>query len=254
MHRTEASYYRMFHPEVYSSQEQKRMTTALKQADQLVSDNGKRALDFGAGIGNLTDKLLNLGYVVTAVDISAEMCQALRNNHPHEVKTGKLTVINSPVEDVAFRLGQFDLVTCCSVLHHLPDYEATLRQLCGFVKKGGVMFLDHEMSPDFWKPESSMLAQVVKSANFHSNPLLNTIYFRMVGLRLPAMDYTVSDYWFKPERHVEHTKIRHIFEEQNFQQFRRTDYYSRGSWIINPVSLLYRHVCRPDMSLWIAKK
>ncbi len=254
VHRVEASYYRMFHPEIYSRQEQKRVTAALQQADQLVTENRRRALDFGAGIGNLTDKLLELGYTVTAVDISAEMCQALRGRHPQEDKAGRLIVVNSPIEDVDFEAGQFDLVTCYSVLHHLPDYEAALRKLCTFVKHGGVMFLDHEASANFWKPEHGMLAQLVKSANFHSNPMLNTIYFSMVGLKLPTLDYTVSDYWFKREHHVNHTKIKRIFEEQNFSQFQRTDYFSRESWIINPISLVYRQLCRPDTSLWIAKK
>ena len=48
--------------------------------DKLVTDNQKNALDIGAGSGNLTGKLLLMGYNVTAVDISAEMCAILQTN------------------------------------------------------------------------------------------------------------------------------------------------------------------------------
>jgi ubiquinone/menaquinone biosynthesis C-methylase UbiE len=254
VHKVEASYYKLFHPEVYGPKEQKRLIAALKDADGLVSDNRKFALDFGAGTGNLTDKLLALGYTVTAVDISGAMCEALRRNHLAEIKSGKLMVVESPIEDLQFELGCFDLVTCCSVLHHLPDYEAALRTLCTYVKVGGVMFLDHEASPYFWNPEPSMLAQAVKSIYLHSNPILNSIYFRLIGLNIPTLDYTESDYWFKPEHHLEHKKIQSIFGQSRFRLFRRTDYFSRATWMANPLASLYRRICRPDMSCWVAKK
>jgi ubiquinone/menaquinone biosynthesis C-methylase UbiE len=254
VHKKEAQYYRLLHPEVYIKSEQKRITAALKEADELVSENEKQALDFGAGMGNLTEKLLALGYSVTAVDISAEMCHALRSTHRNELISGKLVVFECPIEDLDFTSGQFDLATCYSVLHHLPDYEATLKRLCSFVKKEGVVFLDHEASTNFWLPEPTILGQIVKSANFHSNPLLNTIYYRISGLNVPPLDYTVSDYWFRKEHHLDHSKILSIFQQQNFQYFRKTDYYSRGSWVFNPISLVYRHLCRPDMSLWVALK
>ena len=78
VHHLEAQYYELLHPEVYSKQEQKRIATKLREIDKLVSENHKVALDFGAGTGNLTGKLLQMGYTVTAVDISAEMCVILQ--------------------------------------------------------------------------------------------------------------------------------------------------------------------------------
>src|SRR4030042_6740668 len=120
VHRFEAKYYELLHPEVYSKQEQKRINSTLKIVDKLVTDNQKKALDFGAGTGNLTGKLLSMGYKVTAIDISAEMCTILRRKYKTYLETKKLTVINSPIENVSFDKGEFDLVTCYSVLHPLP--------------------------------------------------------------------------------------------------------------------------------------
>jgi ubiquinone/menaquinone biosynthesis C-methylase UbiE len=254
VHKVEVSYYELFHPEVYSKHEQKRITGTLQKAGNLVVNNGKRALDFGAGTGNLTEKLLTMGYEVTAVDISAEMCELLKKKHRTYLDAAKLAVVNAPIEDVSFEAGKFDLVTCYSVLHHLPDYEAALRQLCGFLKQGGVIYLDHEASPYYWKMEPTMLAELIKAVYFHSNPILNSIYFQMVGFKVPTLDYTLSDYWHKKEHSMDHQKIAGIFKKEKFSSAKRTDYYLTGSWIYNPVFSVYKHVCRPEMSYWIAKK
>ena len=80
VHRFEAKYYELVHPEVYNRYEQKRIDSILEMVDKLVTDNHvhtKKALDFGAGTGNLTVNLLQMGYDVTAIDISEEMCKIL---------------------------------------------------------------------------------------------------------------------------------------------------------------------------------
>ena len=165
VHRFEAKYYELIHPEVYNRYEQKRLNSALKMVDGLVADNRvhtKRALDFGAGTGNLTVKLLQMGYEVTAIDLSAEMCKILEKKCRHYLEAKKLVVLNSPIEDVSFDRDEYDLITCYSVLHHLPDYVDVIQRLCGLLKKGGVMYLDHEISPFYWKSEASNVANLVK--------------------------------------------------------------------------------------------
>ena len=254
VHRIEVGYYTLFHPEVYNRHEQRRLNAALSEADRLVWENRKKALDFGAGTGNVTSKLLTLGYEVTAVDISPEMCHALRKRFRTQLDAGKLVVVNSPVEVVGFREGEFDFIACYSVLHHLPDYEGALRRLCGFLKNGGVIYLDHEASPYYWKAEPTMLGEIVKSVYLHSNPMINSLHFRVVGFRVPTVDYGLSDYWYKKEHSLDHGKIQRIFKEQGFEFSRRTDYYLEGTWVPNPIFTVYKHVCRPEMSLWIAKK
>ncbi|MEJ2243215.1 MAG: methyltransferase domain-containing protein [Candidatus Bathyarchaeota archaeon] len=77
LHKYEANYYELIHPEIYNEPEQKRLISELKKANVLISsspDNLRMALDFGAGTGNITGKLLRMGYNVTAVDLSLEMC------------------------------------------------------------------------------------------------------------------------------------------------------------------------------------
>jgi ubiquinone/menaquinone biosynthesis C-methylase UbiE len=253
VHRSEAKYYEAIHPEVYGKKEQKRVWTQLKAIDQKIADNQRKALDVGAGTGNLTGKLLEMGYRVTATDISPEMCAILKKKYADYIPK-KLLVINSPIEALTFKEGEFDLICSYSVLHHLPDYESALKTLCGYLKKGGVIYIDHEASPYYWANERGMLASLIKGFTLHSNPMLNSVYFMVTGLRVPMIDYTLSDYWFKKEHALNHQAISKVFKAQGFESYKRTDHYLNGSWLPNPLSPIYRLVCKPEMSFWVAKK
>jgi SAM-dependent methyltransferase len=237
VHRFEAKYYGLLHPEVYSQQEQRRIRATLRLVDNIIEENDRKALDFGSGTGNLTGKLLQMGYNVTAVDISAEMCAILRDKYAAWIKTRKLTVINSPVEDVNFDKDEFDLI----------------QRLSFFLKKGGVMYVDHEVSPFYWRDEANFAAKLVKDLYLHSNPLFNAFYFQIVGVKFPSLDYTLSDYWHKKEHPLDHDKVESVFKE-NFDFFTRRDYYLKGTWVFNPLFYVYKLICKPEMSFWIAKK
>jgi ubiquinone/menaquinone biosynthesis C-methylase UbiE len=254
VHQFEAQYYELLHPEVYGWHEQKRIASKLKMVNQLAKSVRKKALDCGAGTGNITGKLLHMDYDVTAVDISAEMCAILRRKYRDYLETQKLTVINSSIESASFGRDEFDLITCYSVLHHLPDYVRALQGLCFSLRKGGAMYIDHEASPFYWKNESNNVANLVKLLYFHSNPILNALYFQMMNIRVPSLDYTFSDYWHKKEHPLDHRAVERVFAEENFGFFERTDYHLRGTWILNPIFYVYRYYCKPEMSFWIAKK
>ena len=253
VHRFEAEYYKILHPEVYREQEQKRLRSTLSIVDKLIANNKKKALEFGPGIGNLTGKLLQMGYNVTAIDISAEMCAILKEKYATWMKVKKLTVINAPIENVNFDNEEFDLVTCYSVLHHLPNYVDEIQRLSSILKKGGIMYVDHEVSPFYWKDESRSAAKLVKALYLHSKSSLNAFYFKIMGIKFPPLDYTLSDYWHKKENPLDHAKIESIFKE-DFAFFTRTDYYLKGTWFFNPIFYLHTHMCKPSMSFWVAKK
>jgi 2-polyprenyl-3-methyl-5-hydroxy-6-metoxy-1,4-benzoquinol methylase len=258
VHQTESNYYELLHPEIYNDFEQKRIKLTLKLVDKLIEDNQKVALDFGAGTGNLTGKLLQLGYKVIAVDISPDMCEILKKRLKNYSEDGRLRIINSPIEDVRFNEAEFDLITCYSVLHHLPDYVDVIRKLAALLKKGGVMYLDHEASPLYWKHEAhKKVACMMQYSHSLSEILINTLYFRILRVNIPNVshiDYHLSDYWTWKEHHIDHEKIKFVFKEEKFGFFTRIDYHVRRTWIPNPIFYLFKQTCEPNMSLWIAKK
>jgi ubiquinone/menaquinone biosynthesis C-methylase UbiE len=253
VHHSEAKYYEALHPEVYSKKEQKRITAKLKAIDSRIDNNQKMALDVGAGTGNLTGKLLQMGYTVTATDISPDMCRILKEKYASYLPN-QLTVINSPIEELSFEKGKFDLITFYSVLHHLPDYVSALKTIITYLKKGGVIYIDHEASPYYWKNEPSGMATMVKGIYFHSVPMINGLYFMLTGLHVPMIDYTLSDYWHKKEHSMNHQVIREIFKTSGFSSYERTDYYQTATFAPNPIFPIYRLLCRPEMSFWVAKK
>ncbi|MDG6223384.1 MAG: class I SAM-dependent methyltransferase [Candidatus Bathyarchaeota archaeon] len=258
LHKYEAKYYELIHPEIYNQHEQNRLLSTLKKANELIlyppNRRVKMALDFGAGTGNVTGKLLNMGFHVTAVDLSVEMCTILKKKYSDYVKLKKLVVVNSAVEDLIFEKESFDLITCYSVLHHLPDYVVAVRNLSGFLRKGGVMYLDHEISPFYWEPEPHMVANLLKFVYLYLNPVFNSLYFRLMGLKLPSLDYELSDYWYAKNHHIVHKKIKKVFEEQTYEHFERHDYHLRRGLFLNSFFILYKYICRPETSLWLAKK
>lgn len=257
LHRHEAKYYELIHPEIYNQHEQTRLISALKKANDLVSgtlEGVKRALDFGAGTGNVTGKLLSMGYHVTAVDLSVEMCNILEKKYADYVKSKKLVVVNSAVTDLIFSQSIFDLITCYSVLHHLPDYVGAVAHLSGFLRKGGVMYIDHEISPFYWQSEPRTIANLFKFVYLHLSPTFNSLYFRLMGLNLPPLDYTLSDYWYAKKHQINHKKIKNVFEKQAYEYSERQDYHLRRGYFLNPIFSLYKYFCRPETSLWLAKK
>lgn len=253
VHRNEAQYYELLHPEVYSRKEQKRITNKLTSVTAQIRNNKKNALDVGAGTGNLTGKLLLMGYNVTATDISPEMCEILKKKYVAYLHS-KLVVINAPIEELNFETEKFDLISFYSVLHHLPDYLAALQNVCSFLKKGGVVYIDHEASPVYWRGENSSLISLIKDLYFHSNPIINSLYFQLTGLNVPSIDYTLSDFWHKKDHALDHKAIEEVFKTQGFHQYIRTDYYQTATWMPNPLFPIYRLLCKPEMSYWIAKK
>jgi 2-polyprenyl-3-methyl-5-hydroxy-6-metoxy-1,4-benzoquinol methylase len=253
LHRIEAKYYELLHQEIYNATEQKRVTSVLKRLDKLITDNQKKVLDFGAGTGNLTGKFLQMNYNVTAIDISPEMCLVLEKKYKGYLKD-KLKVINANIDDVTFNKGTFDLIVCFSVLHHLPDYVGIIQKLSTFLKKGGVMYLDHERSPFFILNQKAILKRMYNTSNSVFKKLLRILYLRTKMMRFPDFDYSIADYWTKKEHRLDHNKIACAFNRAKFDFFTREDYYLTETWFSNPAFYIYKRSFAPDMSLWIAKK
>jgi 2-polyprenyl-3-methyl-5-hydroxy-6-metoxy-1,4-benzoquinol methylase len=250
----EAKFYELIHDEVYGRYEQKRIFTTLGRIDKLILRNQKKALDFGAGTGNITGKLLKMGYTVTAIDISPDMCAIMKTQFKNYLEKGMLEVINSPIEDAYFDEQKFDLIACYSVLHHLPDYENVIHVLSKYLKKGGIMYLDHEGPTYNRKPIA--IDRFVRFFHFRTNWLINKLFLKVKGFTIPSaehIDYKLSDYWAFDEHPIDFDKIGQILQKK-YTRVDRIDYHLNRSWIFSPTFYLYNILCRPDKSLWIARK
>lgn len=102
-----------------------------------------RVLCAGDGTGNasifLAEQLAELGGLVVSLDLSAAS-QAIAKERAAIRNLTNITHINASLLDIpSLNLGEFDVISCPGVLHHLSDPDAGLRTLAASLKPHGVM-------------------------------------------------------------------------------------------------------------------
>lgn len=149
VHNKIAKKYEAIHGEIYNGVEQERLACSLKKAISFVATGSTEiiALDFGCGAGNLTRQLTDLGVSVIACDISKGFLDLVSSRlYKKPVVTKLINGIDlSGIDD-----SSVDMVVMYSVLHHVPDYLSLMKEFMRVLKKGGVLYIDHEASSSFW--------------------------------------------------------------------------------------------------------
>lgn len=223
------------HPEIWSPREQCRLRQAVVSALRRVAGAGGRvrALDVGAGTGNLTRHLLDEGCGVTALDLSGDMLQVLQRNlapaEPDRLRTVVGSASRLPFDD-----GCYDFVGCYSVLHHVLDYIGVVREMTRVLKPGGVLFIDHEGCAERWTGGVNFghfewASQFIAAAPYRllRLPLLPVLLARRWRSR-PMPEETVSaDHWVTRDRYIDFAAIRQSLLEE-FTIMRDEGYLNYG--------------------------
>jgi SAM-dependent methyltransferase len=123
--------------------------SALKKSLQAVNTDSEEltALDYGCGSGNLTRHLLKLSVDVVAADVSSHFLELVRKQFSSD-RLSTLMLNGKNIDSLG--TDSFDIITVYSVLHHIPDYLAALTELARVCKPGGVIYLDHEPTDQYW--------------------------------------------------------------------------------------------------------
>jgi 2-polyprenyl-3-methyl-5-hydroxy-6-metoxy-1,4-benzoquinol methylase len=127
---------------------------------------GSTVLDYGCAVGSFLKACSSRGLVPFGVEFDGEAALFAAQNANCEVMSveafAKLTKIPS-----------FDGIHMGDVLEHLPDPAATLTHLLGFLKPGGVLFVEGPIevnpSPVFWAARIFGAAKRVLKPTFVSN-------------------------------------------------------------------------------------
>jgi SAM-dependent methyltransferase len=111
--------------------------------------SGGTILDVGCGTGVVAGRLAAAGYEVTGLDPSAGMLSHVRSHAP-AVETVQGSATGLPFED-----GQFDLVMCVAVMHHVAEPEKvhqSLTEMVRVTRPGGFTLVwDHNPRNPYWK-------------------------------------------------------------------------------------------------------
>lgn len=102
---------------------------------------GKSVLEAGCGAGRFTEILLAHGARVFATDLSSAV-EANWVNFNEQSKDSYF-VCQADVTKLPAPPGAFDVVVCVGVVQHTPDPERTMTALCGHLRPGGVLLIDH---------------------------------------------------------------------------------------------------------------
>lgn len=99
-----------------------------------------RALDAGCGAGALAYALAPHVREVVGVDSSAELLAAARERAP-----ANCTFVEGDVTSLPFGWGEFDLVGCLRVLHHVRRPELVVAELARVMRRGGRLLLADQL-------------------------------------------------------------------------------------------------------------
>ncbi len=168
-----------------------------------------KVLDVGAGMtGNLSLKFLDRGCEVIAADISADCLKSLNFLAKNDRDLIEVIVTS---RNLPFLDERFDIVAAYSVLHHIPDYLHTVKEMVRVVRKGGLIFIDHEAKRDRYFPEGYLREYYHLSA-------------KTVETRRPSVNRKSNEIHVHPDDHIEWDKIKDIVKNFGCEVIYEKDY------------------------------
>lgn len=102
---------------------------------------GREALDLGCGTGGVTVELAERGFRVRGIDHSAAMLELAERKVRERGAAGNVELLTGDVRSLPFPDGEFDVVTCQGVLHHLTDLNAPVREISRVLRPGGLFYI-----------------------------------------------------------------------------------------------------------------
>lgn len=113
-----------------------------------IPDSPMRLVEIGAGLGDLTQRLVELNSKLDCFEIDTELCEILKNKFPNELKLGKISLLNCDI------LNSWDLIGKSKyfLVANLPYYAATnmiLKAIDDVYCDGFIVMIQREVAIKF---------------------------------------------------------------------------------------------------------
>jgi len=225
--------YNSKHIEIYNKVEQMRLRGLISHIVGILGESKtKKVLDLGAGTGNLSLKFLEQNCQVDAADISKNSLIYLKRLSRNNTNL-KLTILNGKL--LPFKKNTFDVVATYSVLHHIPDYLFTIKEMIRVTKAGGLIYIDHEANKNRYEPDQHLrqyysntdqtpfehIVKLAKTGELFNSNFIRTI---LIKLLINKKFEREGDIHVWKDDHIEWRLIKKILKQQKCKVIEEGDY------------------------------
>ncbi|MBW6451255.1 MAG: class I SAM-dependent methyltransferase [DPANN group archaeon] len=180
VHSIEAKSYDKLHREIFNTYEQKKILNELK----IIYTYFKKGsvLDVGCGTGNLTIQFIQKGYYVDGLDISKDMINELKQ----KIKSKKIHLYNQDIDEfLKITNKKYDIISFSSVLHHLPNYQKTLKNCIKKLTSNGILYVIHEPLNN----NETILDNIIEKIDYY----LYRFNLYLKQIKTQKIDYSYAD-------------------------------------------------------------
>jgi 2-polyprenyl-3-methyl-5-hydroxy-6-metoxy-1,4-benzoquinol methylase len=183
--------------------------TITATVTEIVGRRGScNVLEVGAGHGSFTDIVLASGGTATITEMSSHSFSFLQRKFDGDTR---VRVVYDTDGEAVFRSETtYDVVLLISVIHHIPDYIATVIRLCDEVLRpgGGIITFQDPL----WYPRQSRSASIASWTSYFAWRITQGEFRRGLKTRWRRMRGTFDD--SEPSDLVEYHVVRDGVDEQ----------------------------------------
>lgn len=258
-HNRIAEMYESHHTQIFNEIEQRRVKDHIALALSLIQPPAgpEKALDFGCGSGNISGHLLELGLSVTAVDVAQAFLRLVERKF--QGKNALTTLLINGENLANIKSDTFDLSVSYSVLHHIPNYLRIVEELVRVTKPGGIIMIDREAAPCYWKKSPTLL----EFMNSVTKPLPKLSWSRFFKIETYLNRWRVMrNPRFQPEGdihvweddHIEWDLIKSRISDLGCEVLVETEYLSFDTKYPIDVYEKFKDICADDMMILARKR
>jgi ubiquinone/menaquinone biosynthesis C-methylase UbiE len=132
-----------------------------------------RVLDVGTGTAQIPLEIVRRrsDLRITAIDMAANMLQLAQRNTIRDGFADRIKLEQVDAKAMPYASGEFDAVISNSIVHHIPEPRAVIREMARVLKSTGVLFVRDLLRPADLATLDQLVARYAGDANDHQRQM-----------------------------------------------------------------------------------